>query len=375
MKKKEKVICLYQVIMHYRIPFYQRLANDKDFDFKLIYGENKKGSKFKNSDFDKDKIQNKKLWNFFIGQFPITPFLLFFLIKERPDVIFTEGSSSIFNSSIAFLYAKVFRKRIMWWSLGKVENRVQSKGRKLISFFENFIEKRVDSIFTYSSRGKEYFLKRGVKSDKIFVGVNVINEALRIKESLVINESQEKILKEVECDSRFKVGFIGTVNKGKNIELLLESIKSLNKTYENSFVGVVIGDGVYLDELKKEYNSEAFYLGRINVGAVKVLEKCDVMVLPGLGGLAMCDGMLAKLPIITGIADGTEYDLIQDGKNGFIEKSMTIDVLSNRLLLYYKNENIKYEHGIKSFRLITEKNSFNNYYNVWKSMFNYVVNK
>lgn len=375
MEKKRKVICLYQVVMHYRVPFYQRLTDDEDFDFLLVYGNHKDGSKFKNTNFDTNKIHSKKLWNFFIGQFPVTPFLFFFLIKERPDVIFTEGSSSIFNSFTAFIYAKIFGKKIIWWSLGKVENRVQSKSRKIISSIEKFVERNVDAIFTYSTRGKDYFISRDVQEENIFVGVNVINDVSRLQETLNLKDNQKILADEVVNDKRFKICFIGTINKGKNIEILLDTIKSLNQQHRNLFVGVIVGDGGYLEELKKVYSQDAFFLGRINVGVVTLLKECDIMVLPGLGGLAICDGMLSRLPVITGIADGTEYDLIQHNENGFIEREMNTDILAERIMYYYKNPSIKENHGALSYRLITEKNSFNSYYMSWKLMYNYVINK
>lgn len=362
-KKKIKIVCLYQVIMHYRIPFYEKLSLDEEFDFKLIYGKGKPGTKLKNADISNASILAEQISDYRIP-LPFSPFLFFKLIKETPDVIFSEGSSSLINASIAFFYAKIFRKKYIWWSLGTLKNDKKTGVRKLISYWENIIEKNSSAIFTYSTQGYNYFVSRGVNPDKIVVGVNVFDTT---KKLLEINNTY---VKNYLDKNFFNISFIGTIQKTKNLELLIDVVDGLNKKYnQNNFKLHIVGDGNYLNNLM-EYssnNNSIIFHGRINYGASKILKNSDVMVLPGLGGLAIVEGMLNSLPIISGYADGTELDLIND-QNGFIISDMNYKNLFEKIELYYLNPELKRQHGESSFQKITSTYSFENYYSNFKKI-------
>ena len=85
-KDKIKVLVLYQVVMHYRLPLYEHIANDDDYQFCLFYGRGKKGSKLINST-QNFNFRNKKLFDFRIpfrssnGEafIPVSPALFFYL--------------------------------------------------------------------------------------------------------------------------------------------------------------------------------------------------------------------------------------------------------------------------------------------------------
>ncbi|EJG1422916.1 hypothetical protein CS267_RS24420, partial [Vibrio parahaemolyticus] len=52
--------------------------------------------------------------------FYFSPFLFFNLLKDKPDVIITEGEINFINNISIFIYCKFFNKKYVWWSLGKV---------------------------------------------------------------------------------------------------------------------------------------------------------------------------------------------------------------------------------------------------------------
>lgn len=362
-----KVVCLYQVVMHYRLPFYNRISRDKDIDFTLIYGNGKKGTKLVNTNTQNITFKHKELNDYRIP-LPFTPKLFMELVRQKPDIVFSEGSSSLINSSIAFIYSKIFNKKFIWWSLGALKNDKKKGVRKIISLWENVIEKKSDAIFTYSTQGYNHFVKRGVNPDKVFVGVNVFDTSLKLNE---INETYEK---DYISKIPFNIVFIGTIQKTKNLELLIDVVHEMNTKYgENSVNLHIVGDGEYLKTLKEysKISSAIIFYGRINEGSSKILKNCDIMVLPGLGGLAIVEGMLNSLPIITGCADGTELDLV-DENNGAIIENMNFENLYNKIDYYYNNLEILDKMAENSFYKITNKYSFNNYYNVFKQMINFV---
>ena len=96
------------------------------------------------------------------------------------------------------------------------------------------------------------------------------------------------------------------------------------------------------------------------------------MVLPGLGGLAICEAMLNSLPVISGYADGTELDLVSFS-NGFILSEMNENSLLSRVNYLYKNPTERKYMGQSSYRKITVTYSFDNYYKAFSDCIEYVI--
>lgn len=377
--KNIKLVVLYQVIMHYRAPLYQKLANDAQFDFVLYYGKGKMGTKLVNTNLSGYSFAREiiKEFRLSIGKnsFAIWPLLIFKLIKLNPDVVFSEGSSSIFNSTIAFVYSKLFKKKFIWWSLGQLENKEYKGFRKFINKWELFIEKRSDAIFTYSTQGYNYFFGRGIDRDKIFIGVNVLDTNKKLEEIQKYNDTEL-----VNKDNFFHIAFIGTITAEKNLELVIDVINELNLE-KDRFRLHIIGSGPHEATLHNYIETQNidkdFYIfhGRINEGASRVLKNCHLMVLPGLGGLAICDGMINSLPIITGKADGTELDLVDDD-NGYVIQNLDKKILKEKVMYLYNNPIVRNSMAISSFKKITEVFTFDKYYEKFvESIFYSLKNK
>jgi len=371
---KIKTAALYRVVMHYRLPLYMRLAQDPDLDFILLYGAGQKNTKQTNCDFPQEIIKSKKHFTIRFpfktssnsGAMPFYPNLFFNLIKLSPDVILTEGTSSIINASITFLYAKLFRKKIIWWSMGILRGKKNKGLRKVLEYWERFIEKNSDAIFTYSSQGKEYFISHKVPPSNIFVGINVLDTERKLLE----NKKFEQAETDFDFNNYFNLAFIGSIIKVKNIEVLIDSLDLFNKKYDNKGKLHIIGDGSYMNTVQKyvsdkNMKNDVIFYGRINEGAGRILKKCDVMVLPGLGGLAICEAMLSALPVITGYADGTELDLV-DESCGFILPEMNKEQLLEKISLLYLNPELRSKMSQNAFERITGEFHFDNYYNQLK---------
>jgi glycosyltransferase involved in cell wall biosynthesis len=93
-----------------------------------------------------------------------------------------------------------------------------------------------------------------------------------------------------------------------------------------------------------------------------------------LGGLAIVDGMISSLPIISGQADGTEKDLINE-ENGFVTDEMTEDYMYEKLSILYDNPDLIKRLGDSSFSKITGVFSFDNYIRVFQKCLNFVADE
>lgn len=362
---KIKLAIVYQVIFHYRIPFYQEIENDEDIDYVLFHGKGVKGTKLRNST---NSLKNKKqLFTLKLpfklngkkSYFSFFPFLFFSLIKSNPNVILLEGSSSIINNISAYLYAILFNKKIIYWSLGRVQGKKMSKARrhldKLILFFEN----KSSAIFTYSTQGENYFLDRISNRKKIFKAINVVDTRP------ILNKGYQKVTNLKE----FRLLFVGSVIEVKNLEVLIEAFIQLNKKYKNTYLDIIGSGQEYFQTLKNKYAdniSNISFKGRIVEGLENYYLKSDIFVLPGLGGLAIAESMAYGVPVICSKADGTELDLI-DKESGIIIENISVEKLNDKLTHLYSNRDLLEEMGAKARQRIERDFNFDNYYKQFKN--------
>lgn len=371
-----KLLCLYQVMFQYRVGTYEAMAKLPDVDFELWHGKDVPNSKLKNYGGEV-AFRRKVLPTIrFSGKtnnggisIAYHPLLFFKFIKHNPDVILTEGASSILTSTMAFLYCKLFRKKIIWWSLGALTGHTTKGLSSIVHRWAEYMERHSHAIFAYSSQAEDYFASIGVKPERIFKAVNVIN-----------TESKFKSIEDagvIEKEDGFNVAFVGAIAQTKRLEMLVDVVSELSKTIVDVKLHI-IGDGGYLGTLK-EYasksacNQNIVFHGRVVDGLNVLLKHFTVLVLPGLGGLAIVDGMVSSLPIIAGRADGTELDLIENGVNGFVTSIMTKEYLEEKLLNLYQNPEEVKRMGEESYSRITGPFSFEHYMSVFSDCLKYVM--
>lgn len=365
-----RLLCLYQVLFHYRVGTYEAIAKLPNIDFELWHGSSDPDSKLKNYNGEVSFPHKRVPTCRFKGKtnnggisIVYQPFLFLRLIIKNPDVILTEGASSFITATTAFLYCKLFRKKMIWWSLGALVGRSSTGISGVVHKWIRFMERHCDAIFAYSSQAESYFKSIGVKPERIFKAINVINTDGKLKE---IHESGE-IIKE----PGFNVVFVGAITPQKQLEILIDAVNELSEEHGDISLHI-IGDGTYLPAVKeyvlqKGIAANVVFHGRVTIGLNCLLKKYSVLVLPGLGGLAIVDGMISSLPVISGRADGTELDLIANGENGFVTGNMTEQYLVEKMAYLYNNPSIVMRMGRASYERITGQFSFSNYMKVFES--------
>ena len=370
-----KLICLYQVMFQYRVGTYEAMAKLPNVDFELWHGKDVPNSKLKNYKgevfFRHRQLPSWRLpikTNNGASSQPFFPLLLFRLISNNPDVILAEGASSIISLSVAYFYTKLFRKKMILWSMGALAGREYKGVRGVVQRWIRHIERKADALFVYSTQAEQYFVYEGVDSKKIFKAINVIDTNVKL--------DSIKKYGAVEKESGFNVAFVGAINKTKRLELLVDAVEELLCKYDDVKLHIV-GDGNYLPTIndyvnKKRLDSFVVFHGRVTDGLNVLLSRYQVLALPGLGGLAIVDGMVSSLPIVSGLADGTEKDLI-DESNGFVTDNMTKDFLVEKLSVLHDSPELLEKLGKNSFHKITHEFSFDNYISIFQKCLNSVL--
>jgi glycosyltransferase involved in cell wall biosynthesis len=364
----KKVVFFQPYIQKWRYDFLKRFISEtKDqYEVKSFYGKyeskKQKAGTYKGiKDINEVGLISVPLQIQFNGQeYPIfwSPFLLFDLIKFKPDIVVTEGEINIFNNIQIDIYCKIFRKEFLWWSLGKVRTRKENIINKIFNPIIKYYLNSSKCILARNSLAKRYYInKYNIDNEKIIVVPNSLDDDA-IRKEILENRTEIEQFRNKYKDSRV-VLFSGALIKGKRLDDLLYAIKVLKDRY-NNLVCIIVGDGPekrYLMDLTVKYEIErnVIFTGAVYEGISKYFIAADLVVLPGMGGLVIHHAMIYKKPIITRIADGVEEDLVVDGYNGYVLKDYDNDELVNKIDSIIKNKDRAIDMGLNSFEIVKSK--------------------
>lgn len=142
----------------------------------------------------------------------------------------------------------------------------------------------------------------------------------------------------------------------------------LEELYSNPNASlVIIGGGIQLEELREYVRGKenVYLLGQIIDGVIKYFMACDVFALPSEGGLSLNQAMICSKPLIASSADGTELDLIKDGKNGFLFEEGDINSLAEKISQIISTPGLSESMGAYSRMIIDNRvNEINFYHNL-----------
>lgn len=323
-----KVAILHRTVCHYQvdslIKLYGRLADNK-IDLKIFSGMlEAKGLKLPVKVF-------KTLRYLFIpvrvggldDKLVLLPGLFFALIEYRPDLIVTEDISFMPNSLVVWIYGKVFKVPYLIRSLGVIPGKKSSRIRFFLEPLIGLFRNGAKAFLGYSNHAVNYYSSRYHKPCYV-----LCNSTMPPHTVVDLEEIGSSIIDKYSIPE-LRIAFIGRLLPQKRINLLLTAAFKLNCPVD------IIGDGPARPEIEKLI-SELGIADKVTLhGQIteenrkkEILRRATLGVLPGLGGLAIQEMMWHGLPVISSHADGTEQDLILDGKSGFFVGEMNEITLS-----------------------------------------------
>lgn len=267
--------------------------------------------------------------------FYFSPFLIFHLIKDKPDVIITEGEINFINNISIFVYCKIFGKEYVWWSLGKVRTRKKNIINKLLDPIVDFLLVHAKCVMARNTLAKEYYTaEKGLDTNTIIVAPNSMNH--HKEGDFNLDRKQELIGIKKDSKVMLYVGALTDLKRPKDLIFALASLLEANSNLDIKLW--FVGDGPerqLLESLVKEFNLEGSvtFFGKVFGGVGAYFEASDFVVVPGLGGLVINHAMIYGKPVISRLADGTELDLIEDGVTGFLVEGYQIETLIEKMLL------------------------------------------
>ena len=400
-----KVLYVNTTITHYNHPLFNKVA-DKGCELVMLIPQNNEHTVGKGVKRNESKDQHyrvitnpsRKAW---YGK-DYLPELLPTIQDEQPDILLIGWP---YNLQLFFYpnilhYLKRHTIKLILHGIpfqvppyGKFsyfkEHPVYNESMQLISkgikFFANawilmqirrYLYHRADASLNYCSRGLELWPSYGVPKEKIFVRYNS-------GDTEAFFDRKEEVMKAPEllpaCSKR--ILHIGRLVAWKRVDLLIKAYEKVYSRFSDSEL-TIVGDGPELENLKKQASQSAAKDHIRFVGGVydpfelgRYMKESSVYVLAGMGGLSINDAMCYELPVICSVCDGTEKDLVEDGKNGYFFKERDADDLAEKIEIILTDEHTRKQMGKESLRIIEDKININTVADNYLKVFHYVMGK
>lgn len=297
----------------YRVDFFDYLQkNYTQYQFTIIYSskneDNRKWeidqNKMCNSIFLESKtIKIKKRFDNYYLHIPMGVSKV--LNKVKPDVVV----GSEYNPTIiqALFYCK--RKRIPFvsWTDGTL---FSERNRNFVQkFLRRFVVSSADSYIGSSTKSKEAQIYYGADESKCHISYLAVDV--------------EKYIQKPQALGAGKILCVGSLIERKGVDLLLDALAKVKCNYSL----YLAGEGAEKENLQKKtvnlnISDKVHFLGQLNREALlEHYADSDLFVFPtreDCFALVILEAICSRLPVICSkYADGA-YDLIEEGKNGYI---------------------------------------------------------
>lgn len=223
------------------------------------------------------------------------------------DVIVAPQELQCLNLPYLWAVRRRLCKYWIWWGHGfNFQREVRSQwSSALKEWVKQFMTRRADGIITYTERGAKYWQERGLPEERVIPFFNTLDvEGLRASIQEISEEKLVCIRRRLGLDRKKVLLFSGRLYPEKKVDFLLRAFSHLKKA-DSEIALLIIGDGPErrsLEVLTSEMAlQDVHFLGEIvdpqETGAFFIL--ADLMVIPGLVGLAVVHGFAFGLPLAT----------------------------------------------------------------------------
>ncbi len=283
---------------HYRKTIFEKLSKELKCD---IYCGDKIRVAIKKIDFNTIDFSIKELKTiWFLNKIAWMKGQLSLLFDKKYKTYVLTGQPFFLSDMIFVLLCFFTSKKVMIWNHGPrgKENAVKRLYYKIFFLL-------IDGAFIYSEWSKKILVhKYGVNQERLNVIYNSLdyNSHLKIRLKALDNNyySDGKFFKDTSLPT---IVFIGRLTTVKRIDLLIDTIKTLNQ--EGYFLNLmIIGDGIAKKELidrAEEIKDFVYFFGGSydELENAKLLANADLCVSPGNVGLTAIHSMSFGTPVCT----------------------------------------------------------------------------
>jgi glycosyltransferase involved in cell wall biosynthesis len=244
----------------------------------------------------------------------VAPSLVWHLAHYAPDVVVLEDLGGLPNSLLGAAYCRLRNRPYLVWGLGNVPHKKRSRLRRMLAPMIAFLYDGAFGFVCYSQHAADVYRCYGKPT---YVAPNSYLSPPCPSE----RERIERGFEQRYAQTERRMISIGTLRRQKRYDVLLSAIARMPRQVALD----LIGDGPEAATLEKTaaelgISDRVVFHGAIYSAEVKarLFARAHIGVVPGRGGLAIQEMMSYGVPVISGVADGTERDLIRDGENGYL---------------------------------------------------------
>lgn len=300
-----KVSVIQREIPHYRIRFFEELYAQgrlQNLDIQVICAV--PPTQRISSDFTFRVLPAR-----YFGKSKSSPYWLYGLAEVIAGSDIVVAPQELQCLTVPCLWVK--RKKVcqswIWWGHGY---NFQAAVRPTLmtgvkEALKRIITRGGDGLITYTESGAEYWGKRGVPEGWAIPYYNTIDVDELRRASADVSEAQcLELRRKLMLEGKRVLLFSGRLYAEKRVDILLEAFAILKKSSPDVAL-LIIGDGEERNKLQQTAKRlglpDAHFLGEVldvkDTATYFLL--ADLMVIPGLVGLAIVHGFAFGLPLIT----------------------------------------------------------------------------
>jgi glycosyltransferase involved in cell wall biosynthesis len=324
-RSRGRAVIVLRYVTHYRVPFLEGLRDEltrRGIELVLIAGAPEAGDGADSKEHTVDVPWAQHVRNRWIRVGDTR--LLWQPIRHllRPgDLVISDQASTLLVNYVLLVRQLLGRQRMALWGHGRnFQARTASRVGEAV---KRLVSRRVHWWFAYNRLAAEVVRDLGFPADRITDVQNAIDtrSLSRAAEDLR-PEALEAVRTELGLTGRHIGVYIGGMYAEKRLPLLIDACDRIRAEFDD-FEMIFIGKGPDADVVRAAASSRSWlhHVG-VKVGAARVpyLAGAQVLLMPGLVGLAVLDAFAVGTPLVTtsDAEHSPEIAYLEDGVNGLV---------------------------------------------------------
>lgn len=317
------VAIVWNYLFHYRVPLYRRLGQVPGMNLTVFHGGFVGAAADAETGGPGDGFRSvtgtTRMWTVAGAVVYVQTGLLKQIRRGAFDVIVCEGNFGILSNLPILLYGRLAGIPVIAWAAGWERGRVRGPAASMRRAFIRATAGLPRGYVCYSTRAREFLERFGVPGSRCAIVQNTIDvegigRRREVDSATAAHERRARGL-----GGKKVILAVGELRPEKDVPVLLEAFRRIRATRDDAAL-VVVGDGPErnrLEAITAEHRlPDVSFVGAAVADVGRFFAMADVFVLPGDGGLAINEAMAHGLPVVCSTADGTERDLVVEGRTG-----------------------------------------------------------
>ncbi len=347
----------------YRNRLFTLLSERLDIRFLFYVGKKQSGK------FRKEWQEESRKWRYEIltpirnlGYSYLAPSVLWKVWDS--DVIITSDLSS-FPTHALYAATRIRKRPFIVW--GENWEWPETRAARFILPYVRRIMRNCDACIAAGSKAREFFISLGASPDKVFIAPNAAER---------LPDPERKDMQAIRQKAKGKrmVLYLARIVRYKGLDVLLHAMMNLDP---EKYRLVVAGTGPFEEECKalaKTLGLDVEWVGAVpHENVCAYYDACDVYVLPSVfrkqdvvsseaWGLSINEALGRHIPVVSTTAVAAAFDLIVNGKNGFLvpqqDPTALAEAIKHALGLDKKIVRMTSEHSLKKHSYLRQANGF-----------------